>query len=140
MYYAVRKTERVDKAGPNDYYLLWDVWMSKADYDAGKPAFYPEDGYVTRAAIGRRVVTNRDGWLKRVDGTFIDPTTVMPESRIEFEYETVNVDLRAEFRDVIERTIRSRASAGKIGSTDRRLRGDGVALTTLTPSSREVSP
>jgi hypothetical protein len=130
MRYEVRKCEKAEGRGTNTYYLLVDVF----DTAAGD---YTEDFVIQRRATSRRIVTNRDGHLKTTSGTFIDPDSLQIGNEHEWEYETVAVDLAAEFRSVIEASIRRKDAAGRTGSTDTRIRGDGVTVRAI--EGREVS-
>ncbi len=86
-------------------YLLVRFWRSKADHDAGKRPRLTNDFLMQLRPTGRRIVTRADGWLKLLDGTFVNPeaeaTREIPGDQ--FERETYTVDVRAQIVGNIRR-------------------------------------
>mgnify|MGYP001562516870 CR=1 FL=1 len=68
-----------------------------------------EEFHIGRQVVGRRVVTNAQGFSKTTAGVFIDTTTLDPsQPEPQWEYEVAILDLRAEVLAVLRQTIRSR--------------------------------
>lgn len=101
MFYRIAEVS-TDKA-TGHLYALVDFWASKADFDAAKPPVLINDFLMQLRPTGQRIVTNAQGWLKRIDGVFIDRETLVPgQPEPEWERETIDRDLPAEIRTNIE--------------------------------------
>lgn len=163
MYYEVVSCKHLEGGRANDYYLLVDCWLTEFHQEIGLPPFLTEDFQIQRAATGRRIIRDRRGWLRSVDGQWIDPETRDPERpEPEWAYEDFAVDLRAEFRTVIETTLECQLDAGWSGDRTmdpskplsrygkllrqrysrplKILAGDGVELIAIKPPPRELAP
>ncbi len=93
-------------AASGETYVLVDYWRSNAEHDAGDPPYYTEEFDIQVRPTKERIATNIDGWLKRIDGVFIDPATFPKGERptdVEWTRETVIVDVPAYLRGKIEK-------------------------------------
>lgn len=100
LHYRVRSTANDAQTG--GVIATVDYWQSEADFLAGLPPWKTNDhifGF-ERGLTDRRIVRNRDGWLKRIDGVFVDPEHIRGNE--EWEYETIARDLGAVMRRRIE--------------------------------------
>ncbi len=85
-------------------YVLVHFWRDKADQILGKEPDRVNDFLMQLRPTGVRIVTNRDGWYKRLnDGVFVNPETLDPdEPQPEWERETIDRDLPTEIKANIE--------------------------------------
>ncbi|KKM71412.1 hypothetical protein LCGC14_1430830 [marine sediment metagenome] len=84
-------------------FVLVYFWLQKADQRAGQPPRRVNDFLMQLRPTGVRIVTDKKGWYKSKDGTFIDPATLDPDqSQPEWERETYDRDLPAEIAANIE--------------------------------------
>ncbi len=87
-------------------YVVVSFWNTEAGRLAGEPPTLVNDFLMTLRDEGERIVTNLDGWYKRLsDGVFIDPETLADDDATKWERETVKRDVPAEIRANIERYI-----------------------------------
>ena len=83
-------------------YVLVEFWATKADFDAAKPVLLTEEFMMQLRPTGQRIVTNADGGLKKVGGTFIDPDTLdQAQPSPKWEREIVTRDVPAEIEENI---------------------------------------
>lgn len=94
-------------------YLLVEFWHSKADYDAGQPPYLVNDFLMSLRQNHSRVVTNADGWIKTVDGVFVDPSKT--QGNEVWERESFSIDLPAALKANIERYAASAIENGYEG-------------------------
>ncbi len=107
MYYVITEisSEATDDALT---YLRVMFWNSQADADAGKPPMLINDfRFAALRNTTRRIVTDGRGWLKKTDGTFVNPD---PELKLrealtadDFEWHDQSVDITGEIRRQIVR-------------------------------------
>lgn len=84
-------------------YILVHFWRISADQITGKSPERTNDFLMQLRPTEVRVVTNADGWLKRMDGVFIDPAMLdLDKPQPEWERETVDRDLLVEIKANIE--------------------------------------
>ena len=102
MFYKIVEVS-TDRASGHLYCLV-HFWLNREDFTKRKPPFRKNDFLMQLSPVGERVITNIDGWYKRLsDGVFIDPETVDPEQpEPEWERETFDRDLPAEIKANIE--------------------------------------
>lgn len=102
MYVEVAEVSRHESGA---LYVLVLFWHGKAQFDLGLPPAVSNDFIMQINRRYQRIVTNTDGWLKRLDGVFVDPANLTEEDeKIGFEREMVtktNAELRQEVRQHI---------------------------------------
>ena len=70
---------------------------------------FTEEFHIGRQVVGSQVVTNAQGWPKRIDGVFIDPASIDPDQPEPiWAREPVVADLRAEIRNVVAKTMKGK--------------------------------
>lgn len=159
MYYEIEKCQRLKGGGPNDYYLLAYCWLDEVHMEIGLPPWLTEDFHIRRASLGRRVITNAQGWLLSVSGVFIDPATLdVGQPKPRWQYEDVLVDLKKEFQEVVETTLLRLLDNGwrgdrtadvtkllwRLGNLVRQrgrpqpLEGNGIELLAIKPLAKSV--
>lgn len=92
-----------------------------------------EEFHIGRQVVGRRIVTNADGWLKLVGrDRYIDPKTLDGTEDYTWEHEIVTQDLRAEVLAVVRQAMRRRLDTNwkgdRVRMRDRLSLGDRTAL------------
>ena len=101
MFYQIVEVS-TDKASGHTYVLV-HFWRDKADQVKGKPPDRVNDFLMQLRPTGERVVTDGNGWYKRLsDGVFIDPTKLADDDATKWEWETYDRDLPAEVKANIE--------------------------------------
>ncbi|KKL79664.1 hypothetical protein LCGC14_2012570 [marine sediment metagenome] len=84
-------------------YVLVEFWLTLESIRKGDPPLLTNDFLMQLQATSTRIITNGDGWLKTVEGIFIDPNTLDPDGpQPEWELETVPRDVPAEIKGNIE--------------------------------------
>ena len=70
---------------------------------------FTEEFHIGRQVVGQRIVTDANGWPKRIDGVFVDPATLDPrQPKPTWAREPFVADLRAEIRDVVISTMKGK--------------------------------
>jgi hypothetical protein len=97
-------------------YVLVHFWIDEAARLDGDPPDLVNDFRMQLLDEAERVVTNGDGWLKRLsDGVFMDPETLEPDDETEWERETYTVDTPAVVLANIEAYIERAEARGYSG-------------------------
>lgn len=110
MFYKIREISTVKDTRLT--YVQVDFWPDRAAFRRGDSPFLTNDFLMQLWTTAVRIVTRADGWLKRLDGRYVDPAaeTTQEIASDEFERETYDRDLPAEIRNNIE-AYRKRAQA-----------------------------
>lgn len=93
MFYEVVEIETEDSEFKLTYSLV-RFWRSEEWHDAGKRPDNTESFLSNPVSTGVRIVTDENGWRKRLsDGVFVDPTTLPIDDRTQWERESYTIDV-----------------------------------------------
>lgn len=129
MRYQVQEVSTEDETGLT--YVLVHFWDTLTAAQRGDPPVLVNDFLMQLQDQGTRIVTNEDGWFKRLsDGVFIDPETLEADDQTEWEREAYRVDapavVQANIEAYIVRAAARNYSGDHTGDATKPFRIDGV--------------
>lgn len=125
MFYRIAEVSTDGASGLT--YVLVEFWPDRVAFERGDVPVLINDFLMQLWPTGQRIVRRADGWLKLLDGSFVDPNVGATLEIVsdQFERETVDRNLPAEIRVNIEAYWKRAQARGDRGSkTDLRIRRD----------------